>query len=235
MLEFLYGAGITSLYIIVAVGIVLILRKLITIPDELFRKTLHFILLGSYIPLVFAFEQWWMATLFALILIVILFPALLLASKIPMFSAFVNERKQGEFKSSMVFAVGMMAISTAVCWGIFGDRYLVLASIYAWGIGDAFAALIGKKFGKHKIKCKLADGKKSIEGSIAMFVCAFLSVLIVLLIRGSIDIAFCFIIAIASALVCTFTEMCTKNGLDTIICPTSAMIVIIPLVMLLGG
>ena len=231
----LYGTLITTLYIAVAVGIMFIARKLIKIPDELFRKILHFILLGAYIPLCFAFETWWMAMIYAFSLIVILFPALFLAQRIPMFSSFVNERKKGEFVSSMVYAVGMMAFSIAVCWGLFGDKYLVLASIYAWGIGDALAALIGKKFGKHKIKWKIADGKKSIEGSLAMFVCALVSVFAVLLIRGGISIPMCLCIAVISALVCTFTELCAKNGLDTIICPTSAMVVIIPLVIAFGG
>ena len=233
MQPFLYGTGITMLYIVVAVAIMLLLRKLITIPDELFRKILHFILLGAYIPLVFAFDKWWMATIFSTSLILILFPALFFAEKIPMFSSFVNERKKGEFKSSMVFAVGMMAFSTTICWGMFGDKYLVLASIYAWGIGDALAALIGKRFGKHKINWKLADGKKSIEGSLAMFLCAFASVFSVLFFRGGIGIAMCAVIAVLAAFVCTITEMCTKNGLDTVICPISAMVVIIPLAMLL--
>ena len=233
MQPFLYGTGITMLYIVVAVAIMLLLRKLITIPDELFRKILHFILLGAYIPLVFAFDKWWMATIFSTSLILILFPALFFAEKIPMFSSFMNERKKGEFKSSMVFAVGMMAFSTVICWGMFGDKYLVLASIYAWGIGDALAALIGKRFGKHKINWKLADGKKSIEGSLAMFLCAFASVFSVLFFRGEIGIAMCAVIAVLAAFVCTITEMCTKNGLDTVICPISAMVVIIPLTMLL--
>ena len=140
------------LYIIVAVGIMLLARKYLTIPDELFRKILHFILLGAYIPLVFAFETWWMAAIFAISLIIILFPALSVAGKIPMFSFFMNERKKGEFKSSMVLAVGMMAFSVCICWGLFGEKYLVLATVYAWGVGDGFAALIGKRFGKHKIK-----------------------------------------------------------------------------------
>ena len=235
MSPFLYGVSVTLAYIIIAVGIMFLARKLLTIPDELFRKILHFILLGAYIPLCFAFEAWWMATVYALSLIVILFPALFLAQRIPMFSSFVNERKKGEFVSSMVYAVGMMAFSIAVCWGLFSDKYLVLASIYAWGIGDALAALIGKKFGKHKIKWKIADGKKSIEGSLAMFVCALVSVFTVLLIRGGISIPMCLCIAVISALVCTLTELCAKNGLDTVICPTSAMAVIIPLVMIFGG
>ena len=229
---FLYGVGITMLYIIVAVGVMLIARKYLTIPDELFRKILHFILLGAYIPLVFAFETWWMAAIFAIALIIILFPALSVAGKVPMFSSFVNERKKGEFKSSMVLAVGMMAFSVIVCWGIFADKYLVLASIYAWGIGDALAALVGKRFGKHKIKWKPADSKKSVEGSLAMFLCSFISVFIVLLLRGGIGMPMCFLIALLAAVACTIAELCAKDGLDTVICPISAMIVIIPMVVL---
>ena len=235
MNSFLHGTAVIMLYIVVAAGIMLLARKLIKIPDELFRKILHFILLGAYIPLCFAFEAWWMAAIFAASLIVILFPVLAFAEKIPMFSSFVHERKKGEFKSSMVLAVGMMAFSTTVCWGLFGDRYLVLASIYAWGVGDALAALIGKKFGKHKIKWNVADGKKSMEGSLAMFICSFASVFMVLLVRSGVAIPMCFLISILAAFVCTFTELCAKNGLDTVICPASAMIVIIPLVTIFGG
>ena len=230
---FLYGTGITVLYIIAAVGIMLLARIIFTIPDELFRKILHFILLGAYIPLVFAFKAWWMAAAFAASLIVILFPALFFAEKIPMFSSFVNERKKGEFKSSMVLAVGMMVFSTTVCWGLFGDKYLVLASIYAWGIGDAFAALIGKRFGKHKIRWKITDGKKSVEGSFAMFLCALVSVFVVLLFRGGIGVPMCAVIAVLTALICTMSELCTKNGLDTVICPLSAMAILIPFLILI--
>ena len=233
MQEFMFGAGVTALYILVAAGIMLPVRKWCRVPDELFRKILHFILLGAYIPLVFAFAQWWMATLFAVSLIVILFPVLFFAEKLPFFSRFVNERKKGEFKSSMVLAVGMMALSVAVCWGFFGDKYLVLASIYAWGVGDALAALVGKRFGRHKIRWKLADGKKSLEGSLAMFLCALLSVLVVLLLRGGSGVGVCLLIACAAALVCTVTEMCTKNGLDTVVCPLMAMAGLIPLTILL--
>ena len=230
---FFYGVGITMLYIIVAVGITLLARKFFTIPDELFRKILHFILLGAYIPLVFIFETWWMSAIFSTSLIIILFPALSFAGKIPMFSSFMNERKKGEFKSSMVLAVGMMVFSVCICWGIFGEKYLVLATIYAWGIGDGLAALVGKRFGKHKIKWKLADGKKSVEGSLTMFLCSLISVFTVLLIRGGIGMVMCFVIAFLAACVCTVAELCAKNGMDTVICPVSAMIVIIPMVILL--
>ena len=233
MLPFWYGTLITVLYIVVCVGVMMFARMLVRIPDELFRKILHFILLGAYVPLCFAFQAWWMAAVFALSLMVILFPALFFAQKIPQFSSFVNERKKGEFKGSMVYAVGMMALSVTLCWGLFGDKYLVLASIYAWGVGDALAALVGKRFGKHKIRWRIADGKKSFEGSLAMLVCAFLSVLTVLLVRGGISLPMCILISALAALFTTFAELCTKNGLDTVICPLSAMAVIVPMVCLL--
>ena len=133
----------------------------------------------------------------------------------------------------MVLAVGMIVFSTTVCWGLFGDKYLVLASIYAWGIGDAFAALIGKRFGKHKIRWKITDGKKSVEGSFAMFLCALVSVFVVLLFRGGIGVPMCAVIAVLTALICTISELCTKNGLDTVICPLSAMAILIPFLILI--
>ena len=235
---FLNGTGITLLYILTVAGGMLLARKCLTIPNELFRKILHFILLGAYIPLVFAFEMWWMAAAFASALMVICFPVLMLAEKLPMFSSFMTERKKGELKNSMVLALGVMVVSISVCWGWFGDRWLVLACVYAWGVGDAFAALVGKRFGRHKIKWKMADSKKSMEGSFAMFVSAFISVTVVLYLRGGMPLAACFGIAAAAAAVCTLTEMSAKNGMDTFVCPLSAMAVILPLVyassMLIG-
>ena len=135
----------------------------------------------------------------------------------------------------MVLALGVMVGSVSVCWGWLGDKYLVLASVYAWGVGDAFAALVGKRFGKHKIRWKYADGHKSVEGSLAMFFCSVVSVFVVLLIRGGLSGPLCFGIAVAAAVVCTAAEMCAKNGLDTVICPICAMAVIVPLATLSGG
>lgn len=235
MQEFLSGAGVTCLYIITAAALALTARALLTIPDELFRKILHFILLGIYIPLVFGFDTWWMAAVFVGALIAVIYPILLLVSRWRAFSSFVVERKKGEFTGSMVAALSMMIFSVSVCWGWMGDRYLVLACIYAWGVGDAFAALIGKRFGKHKIKWRLADGKKSAEGTLAMFVCSFASVCAVLLIRGGLPSPVCMLIALITGAVCATVELCTKNGWDTVICPTAAMAVILPLVTLFGG
>lgn len=235
MQEFLHGAFVFALYVIPAAAIMLTARRLLSIPDELFRKILHFILLGAYFPFLFAFRTWWISAGLAAALILVFYPLLALAGRIPAFSSFVNERKRGEFKSSMVLALLTMAISISVCWGIFGDKLLTLACVYAWGVGDAFAALIGKKFGKHKITLPFADPRKSWEGSAAMFLSSSISVLTILLVRGGLDAGSCLLIALLAAAAATYTELCTKDGLDTITCPAVAMAVILPLTTFLGG
>jgi len=235
MTEFLHGASVLLLYVISLAAIFLTARLFIKIPDELFRKILHFILLGAYIPLLCAFETWWKAALLAAVLIVVFYPVLSLAEKLPAFAAFINQRRQGEIKNSMILALAMMALSTCVCWGLFGDKYLVLACVYAWGIGDAFAALVGKRFGKHKIRLPLADPHKSVEGSAAMFLCAFLSVLTILAVRRGLGFGSCLVISLSAAAVTSYVELCTKGGYDTITCPAAAMAVILPLIKILGG
>ena len=235
MHELLHGALVFVLYVIPAAVVMLTARKFLKIPDELFRKILHFILLGAYFPFLFAFHTWWISAGFAASLIVVLYPILALAGKLPFFSSFVNERKKGEFKSSMVLALLTMVISISICWGIFGDRLLTLACVYAWGVGDAFAALVGKRFGKHKVGLPLADPRKSWEGSAAMFVSSVLSVLTVLLVRGGLGVGPSLLISLLAAVATTYVELITKDGLDTITCPAAAMAVILPLIHILGG
>ena len=183
----------------------------------------------------FAFDTWWISAGFAALLIVMIYPILALAGKIPAFSSFVNERKKGEFKSSMVLALLTVTLSISICWGIFHDKLLTLACVYAWGVGDAFAALIGKQFGRHKIKLPFADPRKSWEGSGAMFLSAVVSVLTVLLVRGGLGIGACLLISLLAATATTYVELITKDGMDTVTCPAVAMAVIIPLTKLLGG
>ena len=235
MQELLHGAGIVCIYFVIAASVMLTLRWLIKIPDELFRKILHFILLFSYIPFAFAFHTWWLSVLLAVVLEILIYPILAWAEHLSLFSSFVNERKKGEFKHSLLLAFTMLAVCNAVCWGWLGDRYLVLACMYAWGVGDAFAALFGKRFGRHKIKWKQADPHKSVEGSVAMFVTSALAVLCVLLIHNHLNTAAYVIIPIAGAGAATIVELITPNGMDTVSCPAAAMAVMIPLMALFGG
>ena len=235
MQELLHGFGVLSEYFIIAASSVLLCRFLIKIPDEIFRKTLHFVLLGSVFVFVFAFDTWWLSALAAIIFEVIVYPILMVVERIKHFSEFTTERKKGEIKSSLLLVFTMFAVVISVCWGLLNDKMLVIASILAWGVGDAFAALIGKKYGKHKIKDRHTDGKKSYEGTFAMFITSFLSVAFVLTFRGGLTTSGYIIIPVVSAGVSAIAELYSKNGLDTVICPICAMVTIDTLTLLFGG
>ena len=129
----------------------------------------------------------------------------------------------------------MLAVCNSICWGLLGDKYLGIACMYAWGVGDAFAALVGKKFGKHKITWKYADHHKSLEGSAAMFVTSCLAVACVLLAHNHLTLPAYIVIPAAGAAATTVVEIVSKEGYDTILCPTAAMVVMIPLMALFGG
>ncbi len=233
--ELLHGFGVLSIYFIIAASTVLLCRFLIKIPDEVFRKILHFVLLGSVFVFVYAFDTWWISALSAIIFEVIVFPLLMIFEHIKNFSEFTTERKKGELKNSLLLVFTMFAFVIFVCWGLLNDKILVIASILAWGVGDAFAALIGKKYGRHKIKDKHTDGKKSYEGTFAMFAFSFVAVLVVMLFHGGINPLGYIVIPVVTAAVSATAELYSKNGNDTVICPVAAMIAVNSLTILFGG
>ena len=235
MHEFLCGTGLLAVYFIVAAGTALGCRMMLPIPDELFRKILHCILLGSLMVFVSGYETWWIAALVSLGFAAVVYPLLAYFERFAGFSRLTTERKTGELKHSLLLVFGMFAAVMALCWGALGERYLVLASIYAWGFGDAAAALVGKRIGKHKIHWKHTDGKKSAEGSAAMFLLSFLSVMVILALRGGLGVFPLIIVSFVTALVAAAAELYSKDGNDTVICPLSAMAALLGMLYLFGG
>ncbi len=235
MIEFLKGFGILCGFFLVCASAALLLRRCIRIPSEVFRKLLHFILLCSLFIWVYAFQTWWIASLAALIFIAIVFPLLSLAEKLYYYSELLTERRSGEIKHSLILVFSMFAILNSICWGWLGERWLVIACICAWGFGDAAAALIGKKYGRHYLEGKLIEGRKSVEGTLAMFTVSFISVFIVLLINGNIAWYASLTIAVLTAAASAAVELFTRKGLDTITCPFAAAAVLLPLLNLWGG
>ncbi len=235
MSELLYGVGNILIYFSVAVVIVLTVRKLTHIYDELFRKILHFVLLGSLAVWTVSFKTWWLELVTVIAFVVIVYPILIFFERFKTYSQVVTERKKGELKNSLIVVFVMFAIVVAVTRGIFNDSLLALASVYAWGIGDAFAALIGKRFGKHKIKGKLLSGEKSVEGTCAMFLSSFISVLTILLIRGGVHVGMCIVISLLTAAVSALCELYTRDGYDTVSCPLASMAVLIISLLCTGG
>jgi len=234
--ELLRGFGVLFGYFILCVTCVLAIRKFIKMPTEVFRKILHFVLLGSLLVLVYAFETWWLSALAAIVFTVVVFPILALAERfIKGYSELLTERKQGELKRSLIIVFVMFAVIISIFWGWLDDRQLVIVCIFAWGIGDAAAALVGKRFGRHYLEGKLIEGRKSVEGTAAMFATSFVTVAAILLSRGVMPWYGYITTAFLTAAACTAAELYTLDGFDTITCPFAAAAIIIPFMFLWGG
>ena len=230
MQEFLNGVLMLIIYFISCATIALVCRKMIKIPNELFRKILHFILLTSLFVFVFAFKTWWSSALTCILIIVLAYPILLFFERFKTYSDTVTERKKGELRSSLILVFLMFAVIITICWKLLDNKLLALPVIYAWGYGDALAALIGTKFGKRKIY-----KKKSLEGTLAMFITSVIVVSILLFIVNIIPWYGVVITTIIVSIGVTAVELFTPNGLDTVTCPFISLIIMIPLLILFGG
>lgn len=227
--ELASGFGQLIVYFIISAAGAIALDRMFQIPREIFRKVLHFILLGSILIVTYAFETWWISVAAVVVFTALVYPILAFAERVSGYSDLLTERKKGEIKRSLVIVFSMFSLLITLCWGILDEKYLVIASVFAWGFGDAAAALVGKKFGKNRIRGRLVDGNKTLEGSMAMFIVSFISVMVVLLLLGPEITSGYFPVAIATAAVTAVVELYSKNGMDTITCPLSAAVIMITL------
>jgi dolichol kinase len=106
-----------------------------------------------------------------------------------------------------------------VAWGIFGKQYIAVVSVLMWGFGDAAAAIIGIRFGKHIVPWKISDGKKTWQGTTAMFLVSSLVGYTILVFLSGNSVRYCILSAVLSGAVGAFTELVSKNGLDTVTVP----------------
>lgn len=233
--EFLRGfAALLAYFSACAIG-ALSLRRLADPPSEVFRKTLHLILLGSFFVWTYAFATWWVSAAAALAFIVVVYPALAVAEGIPGYSGLLVERKAGEIKRSLVVVFGMFAVMISACWGLLGQKYIAIACVLAWGLGDAAAALVGKRFGRRFIQGRFVEGRKSVEGSLAMFCVAFVTVLAALIANKAVPWYAYVPVAAFTALACAAAELFTKGGMDTVTAPFAAAAALIPLILAWGA
>lgn len=227
-LEFWKLMGVYLGFIIAFAAVLILLRFLIRIPDYIFRKLLHTVAFTSALPLVLGTDIWWIAVLVEIVFLIIVIFALHFFEHFTFYSALFVEKRKHEVITSFILLFGMITAMLAVFWGGFGDScaFIAVAALMAWGPGDAAAAIIGRKYGKHHLSGKWIEGVKSVEGTIAMGVTSFICTFVTLCCLSGFSMVqilnLCLIIAPVSA----FVELYTKHGLDTITVPISASLIL---------
>ncbi len=223
--------GVLAAFIAPCLLILLPVRFLTKIPSFIFRKLLHIVAFTCVSLTILTSRNWQAASLTCVVFAVIVYPLLVLVEKESWYPKLFVEKTKGEVRRSLLMLFLMVAVMIAVCWGVFGEPVLCAAAILMWGTGDAAAALVGIPFGRHKIKTRWTDGKKSWEGSLAMFAVSFLSGFLMLLTAHNAGLGYVFLSAFFGALLGSLMELFSPSEYDTITVP--AVIVII--LLLLNG
>ena len=188
------------------------------VPREVFRKLLHMVAFFSAPVIMHAAARWQVAVLVLVLFGAVVWPILVLAERIPQYADLFVERHTHEVRRSLLILFWGNAAVVAMCWGLCGRPLTAVASILMWGFGDAAAALVGKRFGRHHVRLPLADQKKTWEGSGAMLAVATLVGLVVLGLRPQVLFA---------ALLGAYVELVTHRGYDTITVPVSVAAVLL--------
>ena len=89
------------------------------------------------------------------------------------------------------------------------------------------SALIGIPFGKHKVKCRLTDGRKSWEGSAAMLLASFLCGFGMLSLGQKMALPCAAYTAGIAALLGTAAELVTPSEYDTMTVPMTVAAVLL--------
>lgn len=105
-----------------------------------------------------------------------------------------------------------------------GDPVLFCIPMLILTFADAAAGVIGLYYGR--LRYIVVSGEKSIEGSLAFFLTAFLSALAALLLFTEIGRAETLLIASALGVFLTLVEAVADNGLDNLLIPLAATLLL---------
>ena len=104
------------------------------------------------------------------------------------------------------------------------EQLLFVIPMLLLTLGDAVAALVGVRYGRHRFTT--GEGGKSVEGSLACFVAAFLSTLLPLLQVWRTDHAQAVIIAVIVGMLATALEAVAWSGLDNLFLPLGGYLIL---------
>ena len=224
--EFLTVSIFFIIYAAVLTVILVPIRFLTKIPSFIFRKLLHVSCFMSVIPVILLCKTEMLATFILIMFMFLISNAIGIVEPYEWYKTLFVEKRKGEVRSSFVLFFAVAALLTYLGWGKLYSPYLPIVSILAWGPGDGAAALIGIPFGKHKWKMKWVDQNKSIEGTIANVVVTFISVVIALFLLTPLAWHLIVLFGLLVSLVCSFAELVTRRGFDTLTVPLTAFIIL---------
>ena len=227
--QILHCLSVLVFFIAPALAVLLPIRFLTKLPSFVFRKLLHFVAFTSVCLMILTAGSWQAAALTAVLIALALYPVLAALESAPWYGRLFVQKTPGEIKRSLLLLFLMFAALISVAWGLFGQPHLAAAAILMWGTGDAAAALVGIPYGRHKVRSRLTDGKKSWEGSLAMLAVSFVSGMTVLAAVEKAPLPQALAMAALSAALGTAAELFSPSEYDTVTVPAVIAAVLLAL------
>lgn len=228
--QILHCLSVFGGFIVPAVLIIIPVRFLTKLPSYVFRKLLHGIAFTCVSLMILSADSWQAAALTSVLIAAAIYPILSAFEKAPWYDRLFVQKSAGEIKKSLLLLFFMFAALISVSWGVFGKPQLAAAAILMWGTGDAAAALVGIPHGRHKVRSRFTDGKKSWEGSLSMLLVSFTVGAIVLSLTQQAAMPRTVLTAGMGALFGTAAELFSPSEYDTVTVP----VVIAAVLLLLG-
>lgn len=209
---------LSFIYIFAVIGVAEGLRRAFGLPAEFTRKVVH-IGVGMWaFGTAALFTNKWFAIIPPVVFIVLNY----ISYRRNVFAAMEVADKSN--LGTVYFPVAFAAVIL-----LFFDvsKALMVALLMPMTWGDAFAAILGRRFGRHRYavfkRGATLGATRSLEGSAAMFIFSFLSAAITLAIFGTpLDAAI--LLGVVLALFATVVEAISPAGLDNLLVPASGVL-----------
>ena len=214
---------ISFVYVFAVLGLAEGLRRAFKLDIEFTRKVVH-ISVGMW--------AWGTAALFQDKWLAVVTPAAFvvinaLSYRFGLFLAMESRDRRNI--GTIYFPLAFIAL-ILLFWGNLKPLFVAALMPMTWG--DAFAAVIGRRFGRHRYT--VFGATRSLEGSLAMFAFSFAGVWIALLAfaGGGPMAGLAWLPALATALLATAAEAVSPFGLDNLLVPavSAAALVLVALV-----
>ncbi len=190
------------------------LRRLLRLSVEFTRKFVHVAVGMIAFPLVWLFRDWYWAIMPPLVFILVNY----MSYRRQIFRGMETGEKN---QLGTIYFPFSFSILIPLFWS---QPALLVASLMPLTWGDAFAAIVGKRWGAHTYR---AFGQtRSIEGSLAMLALSFIATTVALLVFGQ-PAPSSVVWGLATAVVATIVEAFSPWGIDNLTVPLCSAVVLV--------
>lgn len=226
--------GIAYLYVVLVLLIGEILRKLFNKSSEFTRKIIH-IFAGFSIYTVLFFDHPWVANFVAASFVVLLYlagPSSPLKALREMFGTMEREEEGEKLWGPFFYAVSILTLTLIfTTTGLELYYWIATVPLTIMYLGDGLAPIIGKRYAK-KVYTVLGGSKRSIIGSLTLFIAGFGGAIFAMWFNGifAIEVNYglpyviltwndIIVLALIAASLATVIEFFTPLGMDNLTVP----------------